>query len=453
MSGYIEGMPNSKHRAAGIFLKRNTLTADSVPTPIDCPCHKKLRITLIKSLLFIIIAIAPLCMGTWLTANAAVIQEDSQPLSNKGPNGGKVVQNANYQVELAIKEGGVAPPQFRAWVSRVDGEQLTKPTSLEVRLTRLGDRVIRYSMSMDGNLWTNNITVEEPHSFDIKVILTVEGETYVWQWPSYEWRTTIASDMVEKAGITTALAGPGKLRRTVKTYGRVVLPSQQISHMRARFPGLVKSVAIEVGDRVKKGDLLAVVEANGSLKRYRINAPINGIVTERHANTGELALEQVLFSLVNPDRLWVELRVFESQLADVVAGQAVSLESLTLKTDSTIRNVIPSMDDHPFVIARSEIDNKEGAWSPGMFVKGNIVVDETNVPLLVNNQALQSVAGWTVVFVRVGDIFEARPLTLGRTDGRYTEVLSGLPPGDRYVVNNSYLIKADIEKSGASHDH
>jgi acetyl/propionyl-CoA carboxylase alpha subunit len=42
---------------------------------------------------------------------------------------------------------------------------------------------------------------------------------------------------------------------------------------------------------------------------------------------------------------------------------------------------------------------------------------------------------------------------LGRSDGRFTEVLAGLQAGDRYVVENSYLIKADIEKSGASHDH
>lgn len=58
-----------------------------------------------------------------------------------------------------------------------------------------------------------------------------------------------------------------------------------------------------------------------------------------------------------------------------------------------------------------------------------------------------------MVFIKVGDEYEIRPLELGISDGRFTQVLSGLNVGDDYVVNQSYLIKADIEKSGASHDH
>ena len=58
-----------------------------------------------------------------------------------------------------------------------------------------------------------------------------------------------------------------------------------------------------------------------------------------------------------------------------------------------------------------------------------------------------------MVFVNVGDAYEARPLELGRRDGQWVEVVSGLSPGERYVTRNSYVIKADIGKAGASHDH
>jgi cobalt-zinc-cadmium efflux system membrane fusion protein len=44
-------------------------------------------------------------------------------------------------------------------------------------------------------------------------------------------------------------------------------------------------------------------------------------------------------------------------------------------------------------------------------------------------------------------------LDLGRRDSDRIEVLGGLEAGTRYVTTNSYLLKADIEKSGASHDH
>ena len=57
------------------------------------------------------------------------------------------------------------------------------------------------------------------------------------------------------------------------------------------------------------------------------------------------------------------------------------------------------------------------------------------------------------MFIQRGELYEFHPLTLGRSDGRFTEVLDGLSYGDRYVVENSYLIKADIEKSGAEHEH
>ena len=81
------------------------------------------------------------------------------------------------------------------------------------------------------------------------------------------------------------------------------------------------------------------------------------------------------------------------------------------------------------------------------------MVETLEVPLAVENRALQPFRDWSVVFIQVGDTYEIRPLELGPSDGTLTEVLGGLQAGDRYVVDNSYLIKADIEKSGASHDH
>ena len=57
------------------------------------------------------------------------------------------------------------------------------------------------------------------------------------------------------------------------------------------------------------------------------------------------------------------------------------------------------------------------------------------------------------MFVTDGHVFQAAPIEIGRQDSKFVEVLSGLKAGDRYVSKNSYIIKADIEKSGASHDH
>ncbi|CAN8142740.1 hypothetical protein THIOSC15_730015 [uncultured Thiomicrorhabdus sp.] len=44
-------------------------------------------------------------------------------------------------------------------------------------------------------------------------------------------------------------------------------------------------------------------------------------------------------------------------------------------------------------------------------------------------------------------------LELGEEDENYIEVLGGIEPGTEYATENSFLVKADALKDGASHDH
>jgi cobalt-zinc-cadmium efflux system membrane fusion protein len=103
--------------------------------------------------------------------------------------------------------------------------------------------------------------------------------------------------------------------------------------------------------------------------------------------------------------------------------------------------------------ARVVLPNETGFWRPGLFVSGAVTVAQTDVPLAVRRTALQTFRDWTVVFQKFGDSYEIRPVTLGRRDATWAEVLDGLAPGAEYVSINSFVIKADIEKSGAKHDH
>ena len=105
------------------------------------------------------------------------------------------------------------------------------------------------------------------------------------------------------------------------------------------------------------------------------------------------------------------------------------------------------------VIARVVVNNKNGQLLPGRFIKAKIKVAEIPVALAVKRTALQSFRDFTVVYAQIGDEYEVRMLELGRQDDEWIEVLGGLQNGTTYVSENSYVIKADIEKSGASHDH
>jgi cobalt-zinc-cadmium efflux system membrane fusion protein len=84
---------------------------------------------------------------------------------------------------------------------------------------------------------------------------------------------------------------------------------------------------------------------------------------------------------------------------------------------------------------------------------GSLSSDMREVPLAVRREAIQTFRDWNVVYLTDGHTFQAIPVELGRRDANYVEVLSGLSIGDRYVARNSFIVKADIEKSGATHDH
>jgi len=88
-----------------------------------------------------------------------------------------------------------------------------------------------------------------------------------------------------------------------------------------------------------------------------------------------------------------------------------------------------------------------------MAVEGRVVVGEEEVPLAVRTPALQRFRDFTVVYGRFGDTYEVRMLQLGRQTPEWTEILGGLEPGTTYVTENAFLIRADVEKDGAVHDH
>jgi cobalt-zinc-cadmium efflux system membrane fusion protein len=258
--------------------------------------------------------------------------------------------------------------------------------------------------------------------------------------------------MAKKVGINTATVKGEVLHQTITSYGVLATGSEQLSHMRARFSGLVTSVDASIGDEVQAGDSLAQIESDQSLKQYSVRAPISGTVVQRHANKGEVTKDQVLFSIANFDTLWAEFRIYPAQRDKVSAGQGVEIVSGDKKIIGKISHIIPALD-RPFQLARVELDNEQLALSPGLLIEGRIVVAKVSVDLAVEKSGVQKIGGRSGVFVKTKEAYRFTPLILGRADDNYVEVLDGLDRGQRYVNQNSYLIKADIEKSEAEHDH
>jgi cobalt-zinc-cadmium efflux system membrane fusion protein len=373
----------------------------------------------------------------------------------KGSHNGRLLSDGPYAVELAIFEDGV-PPEYRAWFYK-DGEMLPPEAGeLTVVLTRLGGITDTHAFTPKGDHLLGSLEVYEPHSFDVTVTARIEGKRLSWTYASYEGRTSIAAAVAEESGIVVAPAGPDVIRDEHEVQGLLTPIEGRYARVVARFPGPVKALRAGVGDTVRAGQALATVESNVSLSDYAVTAPLAGTVLARYAAVGDLAGEQPLFEIADLSELWVDLHLFGADAQHITQGLPVEVTRLSdgVSVRTTLDRVLPgTATASQSTVARATVANADGRWRPGAAVRARVTVAEQPVPLMVPLAALQRFRDWDVVFVRFGEGYEIRPLTLGRRDGVNVEVLSGLKIGDPVVVGQSYLVKADIEKSGASHDH
>jgi len=376
---------------------------------------------------------------------------------DRGSHGGRLLEQDGFTVELAIAESGT-PPKDQAWLYR-DGKPLPPGAgTVEVRLQRLGNVAENHRLEPreDGSLMATTI-VGEPHSFDVEVLANIDGHSLRWAYPSYEGRTVIASAIAETTGIRTAPAGPGTIADEHVVQGLLTPVEGTVARVAARFPGPIRRLTANVGDPVRTGQVLATVESNLSLADYDVTAPISGVVLARNATVGAVASEATpLFEIADLSKLWVDLHLFGGDAQHIRPGVPVEVTRLSDGAAVTTRleRVLPgTATASQSTVARATIANADGLWRPGSAVKARITVEQQPAQLVVPLAALQKFRDWDVVFIRIGDTYEVRPVELGRRDAQRVEILGGIQAGDEVVVEQSYLVKADIEKSGASHDH
>ncbi|MCK5859354.1 MAG: efflux RND transporter periplasmic adaptor subunit [Abyssibacter sp.] len=263
----------------------------------------------------------------------------------------------------------------------------------------------------------------------------------------------LTAAQVKQAQLAIATAGPGTIRQTLPVFGRIEAIPSRTAVVQARFPGQIISLTPDVGESVSRGAVIGMVEADDSLQRYALRAPISGVVVERMASPGEATAGRSLLRIADFGEVWAQLAIFPSQISRVSVGQALTVRGDDITADAQIDWIAPAADHGPARMARVVLPNPDGRWAPGNTVQAEIVTALIDAELVVETRAIQQVEGQPSVFVREGNRFEAHALTLGRSDGRVTEVLGGLAPGANYVTANSYLLKAELEKSSASHDH
>jgi len=410
--------------------------------------------TIITRLTVALFIIAPLAAcGSSSSEPAEEHSEEGEPA--KGPNGGRLLKDGDFALEMTIFEDGV-PPQFRVYPTK-DGKPVdAKSVQLTVTLKRLGGEVNTFPFKADKDYLTGLGVIEEPHSFDVEVFAVEGGKRHVWRYASPEGRTRITADAAKAGGIAIETVGPATIGETRELYGTVQLATTARSEIRGQFPGRIVSVTKQVGDTVKRGQLLARIESSESLQVYPVYSTVSGVVAERNGNPGDVTFDRALYVITDPAQTTVVFNIFPKDLGAIQPGMAVQIETMEGAAIAAARlgQYLPDGNaEAGTALVRASVPNRGGRLRPGMALRGRVTINAVQVPLAVRTEALQRFRDFTVVFANYGQDYEVRMLELGRKSPEWTEVLSGIKPGTPYAAKGAFLIRADVEKSGASHDH
>ncbi len=204
--------------------------------------------------------------------------------------------------------------------------------------------------------------------------------------------------------------------------------------------------------------LAAIGAGAGGSNRYELRAPIAGIVVEKHLTVGESVAESTAsFTVSDLSSVWAEMNVSAPQLPFVRVGASVTVQATAF--DSMAAGKIAYVgaligEQSRTAPARVALANPQGVWRPGLFVDVKVQAQEVQVPVAVDAKAIQRPDGKeSVVFVPAEGGYKAQVVELGRSDGRTTEITSGLQAGQDYVKNGSFMLKAELGKASAEHTH
>lgn len=498
-------------------------------------------ITLRTAALVLIGGLAPLLAacgdkgGSDPHGSASAAQNEGGPA--KGPHGGRLLSEGDFQVEVTIFERGV-PPEFRVYAYQSGKPLDLSEVKVSIDVHRLGGRVDRISFKKEGDFLRGDSVVYEPHSFEVKVAAEWKGKTYRMGYAQVEARTEMSPEAAKAGGVEVEEAGPAKMKSILELQGEIALNPDRVAHVVPRFDAIVTEVRKTLGDKVSKGEVIAVIDSkelaaakvdyildvkklefaqlsfdreeqlwkkkitpeedylkrrqelensrievraasqklralgigaaevkaladahdqDQNLAQYEVRAPLDGVVIEKHVALGEAVKDDAeIFAIADLSTVLARITVHAKDIKSVKVGQNLTLkaDALGAETSGTLAYLGPLIGkDTRTAQAHVQIPNPDAIWRPGLFVTVRLVQEEFTVPVAVRADAIQKFRDWDVVFIQDGNLYEAVSLELGRREGDWVEILSGLPAGKKYVSKNSFLIKADILKSGATHDH
>ena len=343
-----------------------------------------------------------------------------------------------------------------------------------------------------------------------------------------EGHLALSAQQSQAAGVVIARAAPARIATSLALPGEIRFNDDRTAHVVPRLAGVVETVHADLGQLVRKGQVLAVIASSelseyrsallsaqrrlalaqatyerekslwqekisaeldylqaqqawreaeiavhnaqqklqafgagsaskGALNRYEIRAPFDAMVLEKHITLGEAVKEDAnIFVLSDLSTVWAEVDVPARDLAHVRVGGNVMIKATAFAatTEGRISYVGALLGEQTRTAkARITLRNPDMAWRPGLFVSVEVAAGEIEAAVTVDSAAIQTVEDKPVVFVQASDGYQATPVTVGASDGKRTQITQGLPAGASYVAQGSFVLKSELGKSEAGHEH
>jgi membrane fusion protein (multidrug efflux system) len=177
-------------------------------------------------------------------------------------------------------------------------------------------------------------------------------------------------------------------------------------------------------------------EAQVNLSYTKILSPVDGIVIDRLANAGDLAVPgKPLLTMFDPRHLWLQASVREEDADRLKLEQEyrVRVDALDLELTGPLVEIVPAADAVARTVwARLRLPANERLY-PGMFGRLLLPTGQTE-ELLIPRRALRQVGQLDMVDVETAWGVEQRVVIIGRAAGDQVEILSGLKPGEKLLV-------------------
>ena len=261
----------------------------------------------------------------------------------------------------------------------------------------------------------------------------------------------LSPEAVRSAGITIGTSGAQPIDVTIELPGEIKLNTERSVDVRPTYAGRVTTMYATLGSRVSHGQPLAEILSNESLSGYVVSAPMEGTIVARPASPGAAVDPgSVLYTIADLSSVWLDFPIYVQQLGQIHRGQRVHDRAEggpATSASGTISYVGPLLDvDTRTTYARVVLPNPDGGWQPGRLVTAVVVIERVTVPVAVPEDAIVRVGTGAAVFRADSSGFEVQLVTLGRSDGTTTEIVSGLERGARIVTRNAFWLKAELEK-------